>query len=191
MSIEYKKDEDSNHFEPMSLYSRVSFIGQTDEVIDGAGLIFCPYTLEVVDDQNYTPDPDYIKFMRDYDDAHKYCPRCGDAGNYRITLVAFGFHKDSEYQDKNDCVCHKCGSRHIKHERTSESIVNYDIEAFQVEYNLNHILCPKCSNHDFEIVVDAAYPCFDYRDYKNISLCKCSKCHDEHSFNDRLPLSKI
>lgn len=56
---------------------------------------------------------------KEYDKNHALCPNCG-YDHYTTTLA--GFTRDVDhpelYKDLNDCVCGRCGDKHVRHDRT-------------------------------------------------------------------------
>ncbi len=57
-------------------------------------------------------------FYKEYNENHKYCPKCGHTG-HSTTLAGYILNlEDTEsYKDLNDCVCSKCRDKHTVHER--------------------------------------------------------------------------
>ena len=64
----------------------------------------------------------YDKFMYEYDNLHKCCPKCGDE-QHSSTLMGYilNMDKPEEYKDLNCCTCMKCGDIHTTHQRVSKS----------------------------------------------------------------------
>ena len=83
------------------------------------GYIYLPYVLK-----NHTKESleRHNKFMREYEDKHKLCPKCGGE-EHITTLIGYVLEvgKEEEYKDKNICICSICGNRHITHDRISEA----------------------------------------------------------------------
>lgn len=55
---------------------------------------------------------------KEYEKQHKACPKCGSE-DYTTTLAGYTFnieHPES-YKDLNDCTCHNCGDKHLRHDR--------------------------------------------------------------------------
>jgi ribosomal protein S27AE len=57
---------------------------------------------------------EYSKFMENYRNDRKYCPKCGHE-EYDMSLIGYPLELDStwKYKDMNECVCSKCGNKHI------------------------------------------------------------------------------
>lgn len=57
-------------------------------------------------------------FMKEYNDKHAACPKCGDV-SYITTLMGFPFNPDDpdSYENLNKCFCGECFDKHTKHER--------------------------------------------------------------------------
>ena len=56
------------------------------------------------------PNDIYTRFMRQYDNLHRCCPKCGFY-KYESTLLGYVFDEEhpEEYKDKNRCTCLNCG----------------------------------------------------------------------------------
>lgn len=59
----------------------------------------------------------YERFMKKYEEKHKYCPDCG-GDDYCSTLVArvLDLNNTHLFEDENTCRC-SCGSVHKMHDR--------------------------------------------------------------------------
>lgn len=83
------------------------------------GYVYAPYVMA----QTVSPIPDseYDIFIKEYNEKHKYCPKCGEL-NYSTTLIDYVMNRDRpyEYKDMNRCKCSKCGDSHITHDRISK-----------------------------------------------------------------------
>jgi hypothetical protein len=83
--------------------------------LENPGIIWVPYVFREHTDESLK---EYEKFMDDYNEKHKFCPKCGSE-SHSTTLVGFPLirEKEEEYQDKNYCKCLGCGDSHIFHDR--------------------------------------------------------------------------
>jgi len=95
----------------------VSKIDSNTKVPDG--MILSPY-LSV--DITNTKRDEYDIFMKQYNNDHKYCPKCGSE-SYSCTLVGYilDLNKKEEYKDRNTCICSYCGDTHIIHDRVKNN----------------------------------------------------------------------
>lgn len=86
----------------------------TEEEMKEQGIVYLPY--QIVESQE--PSKEYDDFMREYEEKHARCPKCGDSGSY-TTLVGYilNMDKKDDYKDLNRCICTKCNDAHTKHDR--------------------------------------------------------------------------
>jgi transcription elongation factor Elf1 len=86
-----------------------------NENLETPGIIWLPYVFREHTDESLKA---YDEFMDDYNEKHKFCPKCGSE-DHSTTLVGYILDrsKKDEYKDKNSCVCSDCGDRHIFHDR--------------------------------------------------------------------------
>ena len=64
------------------------------------------------------PDQEYEDFMKNYNNLHKCCPKCGSE-RHSTTLMCYALNmeKKEEYKDLNTCICSDCKDRHRCHDR--------------------------------------------------------------------------
>jgi len=76
-------------------------------------IVFMPY---ITTYEN--PSDEYNKFMKQYYENHKYCPKCGSTG-HSSTYVGYilDMQNKDNYKDLNTCVCRQCGNVHTTHDR--------------------------------------------------------------------------
>lgn len=67
------------------------------------------------------PNELYIRFMRQYDNLHRCCPKCGSY-KYEATLLGYIFDEEhpEAYKNKNQCTCLNCGWKGIYDERVPD-----------------------------------------------------------------------
>lgn len=57
--------------------------------------------------------------MREYREAHKYCPKCGSV-DHITTLAGVMYYPDDTCMDTNECTCYNCKDVHQAHDRISK-----------------------------------------------------------------------
>jgi len=68
---------------------------------------------------DFTEARSEAKRLRDeYYENHKACPKCGST-TYGTTLLGIIMDTSApeKFKDRNECVCHNCGDKHITHDR--------------------------------------------------------------------------
>lgn len=65
------------------------------------------------------------KFLEEYRQKHKLCPKCGGTG-HSVTLAGYilDIDRKEDYKDLNNCFCGACGNSHTVHDRISEEEFN-------------------------------------------------------------------
>ena len=104
---------------------------------DKQGLIYMPYVC--VENINPKPDQVYEKFMKQYDNKHELCPKCGSK-EHISTLMGYLFDRNNkdDYKDLNTCNCLNCGDVHTFHERISISEFNKKIIGNTITDTINY-----------------------------------------------------
>lgn len=100
-----------------SRYSVVDCKQLTAKEIKDKDYVLSPY---ICVDHNEETLSRYDKFMTEYNENHKYCPKCG-ATEYTSTLSGYilNWDKKEDYKDMNICKCMKCVYKHTTHDRVS------------------------------------------------------------------------
>lgn len=74
----------------------------------------------------------------------------------------------------------------------SNKLNNNDYDMFMKEYAKKHVCCPKCgSTQHISTLVGYALDLDKKDEYKNLNICSCTSCEDEHSKHDRVPLTEV
>lgn len=92
---------------------------EVNEKMKAQGYTLAPY---LIVEHTEESSNDYKDFMDDYNEKHKFCPKCFST-EHTSTLVGYilNMDKKEDYKDKNKCVCRKCGDKHIFHDRLSSN----------------------------------------------------------------------
>ncbi len=61
---------------------------------------------------------DYYEYTKEYNRLHATCPICGSK-DYISTLLSFTYSNSIEYKNMNECICNKCGYKHIVNDRVA------------------------------------------------------------------------
>jgi len=79
---------------------------------------------------------------------------------------------------------------YVLREHTEESLKQY--KDFMKTYSKQHKYCPKCGSTE-HISTLVGYPLIwdKKEEYKNLNICKCTKCGDKHSRHDRISSIKL
>jgi hypothetical protein len=107
---------------------------------------------------------EYDKFMKQYHEEHKCCPKCG-CEEHLSSLVGYvlNLDKKDEYKDKNSCVCSNCGLKHITHDRVAENKHDENYTNEKSKYRgtkriIHHIVVgADISDIEIEIIIDNFY----------------------------------
>jgi len=107
--------ENKKNYAEKIIDGKLYSIVENEHLDDKAIYVLAPYTIDEHTEESLRR---YDEFMCEYEDKHRYCPKCGH-DDHTSTLVGYilDWGKKDEYKDMNRCVCIKCGDKHSKHDR--------------------------------------------------------------------------
>jgi hypothetical protein len=92
---------------------KLKYYGVKTKDVD-SGLVYAPFLIKEHDSESLK---NYNQKMKQYEEKHKHCPKCGDDKNFTQTLAGYVLEDIETYQDLNNCICLTCGDKHTVHER--------------------------------------------------------------------------